>query len=51
MIESYHIRYIVGKEYKDCDQTIEILMNDLDPEVMKMFYKKNTATADLATKV
>ena len=41
----------VGKRYQDCDQTIEILMNDLDDDVMKTFYKKNTTTAELATKV
>jgi len=40
----------VGKRYQDCDQTIEILMNDLDDDVMKTFYKKNTTTAELATK-
>ena len=26
-------------------------MNDLDDDVMKTFYKKNTTTAELATKV
>ena len=44
-------RYVIGKEYHDCDQTIEILMNDLDPEVMNIFYKCNTDSASLATKV
>jgi len=43
-------RYVIGKEYHDCDQTIEILMNDLDPEIMNIFYKCNTDSACLATK-
>lgn len=35
----------------DNDQTIEILMSELDPDVMDIFYKSSTATAELATKV
>ena len=35
----------------DNDQTIEILMSELEQEVMDIFYKSTTATAELATKV
>ena len=35
----------------DNDQTIEILMSELEQEVMDIFYKSSTATAELATKV
>ncbi len=48
---NFLLRYVIGKEYHDCDQTIEILMNDLDPEIMNIFYKCNTDSASLATKV
>ena len=45
------LRYLTGKAYVDNDQTIEILMSDLEEEAMKIFFKSNTATAELATKV
>ena len=48
---TFCFRYVVGKQYADSDQTVEILMNDLDPEVMAIFYKSNTSTAQMATKV
>ena len=33
------------------DQTLEILMQDLDPETMSIFTKAGSATAEEATKV
>jgi len=42
--------YVFGKEYQDNDQTIEILMSDLDPKIMEIFNKNNTLTAAEATK-
>ena len=45
------IRYVTGKAYVDNDQTIEILMSELDQEVMNIFFKSSTATAEEATKV
>lgn len=41
--------YVNGKEYRDNDQSIEILMSDLDPKVMDIFHKKNTSSAEHAT--
>jgi S-adenosylmethionine decarboxylase len=32
------------------DQTLEVIMTDLDPEVMKIFYQENTSSAAEATK-
>ena len=43
--------YVNGKEYRDNDQSIEILMSELDPKIMDIFHKKNTASAEIATKV
>ena len=43
--------YVEGEQYHDRDQTIEILMDDLDTEVMDIFYKRGGETADTATKV
>ena len=43
--------YVEGEQYHDRDQTIEILMDDLDTEVMDIFYKRGGETADMATKV
>lgn len=42
-----------GKEIckQDADQTFEIIMTDLDPEVMKIFVKGTCLTAEEATKV
>ena len=45
------IRYVTGKAYVDNDQTIEILMSELDHEVMEIFFKSSSATAAQATKV
>jgi len=50
LIRTNFLRYLNGKAYVDNDQTIEILMSDLDEEVMEIFFKSNTATAELATK-
>jgi hypothetical protein len=36
---------------KKTDQTLEIIMVDLDPEKMKIFYQDNTSSAAEATKV
>lgn len=33
------------------DQTLEIIMTELDPEKMKIFYQENTSSASEATKV
>ena len=33
------------------DQTLEIIMTDLDPEIMKNFYREYTSSAAEATKV
>lgn len=49
-------RYITGNKYdkrNQCegDQTLEILMTDLDPKVMNIFTKKHSASAPEATKV
>ena len=43
--------YVFGKEYQDNDQTIEILMSDLDPKIMEIFHKKNSLSAEQATEV
>jgi len=43
-------RYVTGKAYVDNDQTIEILMSDLDMEVMNIFFKSSSVSADQATK-
>jgi hypothetical protein len=36
---------------KKSDQTLEVIMTDLDPEKMKIFYQENTNSAFEATKV
>jgi hypothetical protein len=36
---------------KKSDQTLEVIMTDLDPEKMKIFYQENTDSAFEATKV
>ena len=33
------------------DQTIEILMSELDPEIMKIFHRENSSTAQDAREV
>ncbi len=33
------------------DQTLEVIMTDLDPEIMKIFYQEHTSSAAEATKV
>jgi S-adenosylmethionine/arginine decarboxylase-like enzyme len=33
------------------DQTLEVIMTDLDPEIMKIFYQEYTSSAAEATKV
>ena len=43
--------YVEGEQYHDNDQTIEILMSDLDMEVMNIFFKSSSVSADQATKV
>ena len=44
-------RYLTGKVDMEPDQTIEILMTDLDPEVMKIFTKQEASDGREATKV
>ncbi|CAL4061155.1 unnamed protein product, partial [Meganyctiphanes norvegica] len=39
-----------GKSHREPDQSLEILMTDLDPEKMKYFYKSICSTAAEATK-
>lgn len=41
----------VAQLYNEPDQTLEIMMSELDPEVMKIFTKKHTETAAEATEV
>lgn len=40
-----------GKEKSNPDQTLEILMTQLDPNVMQIFTKKHSANANQATQV
>ncbi|KAG0712402.1 S-adenosylmethionine decarboxylase proenzyme [Chionoecetes opilio] len=40
----------VGKAHREPDQTLEVLMMDLDPEKMKLFWKDICPTASEATK-
>lgn len=57
--------YVLGRTNNDCwylytldkrcvrtktDQTLEVIMTDLDPEVMKIFYQEYTSSAAEATK-
>ena len=44
-------RYLTGKVDMEPDQTIEILMTDLDPEIMKIFTKQEASDGREATKV
>ncbi len=44
-------RYVTGSVDKEPDQTIEILMTELDPEVMKLFTKAVVKDGKEATKV
>lgn len=41
----------LGKAHREPDQTLEVLMMNLDPEKMKWFYKEVCPTAAEATKV
>jgi hypothetical protein len=40
-----------GSSPSEADQTLEIMMSDLDPEVMKIFTKQFSANAAEATQV
>ena len=44
-------KYLSGDVDVEPDQTIEILMQDLDPKVMEKFSKKNVANGKEATMV
>ena len=44
-------RYVTGRVDMEPDQTIEILMTDLDPEVMKLFTRSAVKDGREATKV
>lgn len=44
-------RYVTGHVDVEPDQTIEILMTDLDPGIMKLFCKKSVKDGREATKV
>jgi len=43
--------YIHGRPITEDDQTLEILMSDLDEKKMDIFYKKNSKSAKEATKI
>ena len=43
--------FLLRNKANSNDQTLEILMTDLDPEKMKCFYKDQCPTAAMATKV
>jgi len=40
-----------GKEKSNPDQTLEILMTQLDPSVMQIFTRESSSSADQATQV
>ena len=44
-------KYLSGRLDTEPDQTIEILMTDLDPKVMALFTKNRVKTGPEATKV
>jgi len=44
------IKYF-GKEKSNPDQTLEVLMTQLDPSVMQIFTKEHSANANQATRV
>jgi len=44
-------RFISGRVNLEPDQTIEILMTELDPQVMEIFNKANSTSGRDATKV
>jgi len=44
------IKYF-GKEKSNPDQTLEILMTQLDPSVMQIFTKEHSSSANQATQV
>ncbi len=44
-------RYVTGRVDVEPDQTIEILMTELDPDVMKLFTKMGVKDGREATKV
>ena len=44
-------KYLSGHVDVEPDQTIEILMQDLDPKIMEKFSKKNVANGKEATLV
>lgn len=50
-LEKEHREASAGCEASEPDQTIEILMSDLDPEVMSIFTRAHSETAAQATKV
>ena len=51
-IETFVMKYNrVGKAHSEPDQTLEVLMMDLDPEKIKWFWKDICPTASEATKV
>ena len=44
-------KYLSGRADVEPDQTIEILMTDLDPKVMQLFTKNQVKNGHEATKV
>ena len=52
--DCWHLYTITPHHYKGVelpDQTFEMLMTDLDPEVMKLFFKDTCDDGKMATKV
>ena len=47
----YTMKDFSRKMTSEPDQTIEILMSELDPEVMQLFHRENSSTAQEAREV
>lgn len=50
-IYALHPTKYFGKEKQNSDQTLEILMTQLDPDVMQIFTKEHSIDANQATQV
>ena len=47
----YTLKDFSRKMTSEPDQTIEILMSELDPEIMQIFHRENSSTAQEAREV
>ena len=47
----YTMKDFSRKMTSEPDQTIEILMSELDPEIMQIFHRENSSTAQEAREV